>query len=100
MAPLYTRVLPSARNCCSSHKSLSQPSPEQVYVTPYPNVGDDMYQVSRNGGVHPLWGPNGRELFYATHRAVDGEQVTIMAAEIDYEPTVAPRVPYLKAVTA
>ena len=65
----------------------------EVYVTPYPNVGDDTYQVSRNGGVHPFWGPEGSELFYATNRARPGELVTIMASEIESDPTFASGAP-------
>jgi eukaryotic-like serine/threonine-protein kinase len=37
----------------------------QVYVRPYPN-GDRVWQVSTAGGVTPRWGPDSRELFYAT----------------------------------
>jgi serine/threonine-protein kinase len=35
----------------------------EVYVTPYPGPGS-RWQVSTEGGTHPLWNPNGRELFY------------------------------------
>ena len=44
-------------------------------------------QVSRNGGVHPVWGPDGRELFYATNPARAGEPVTIMVVEVESEST-------------
>jgi len=37
---------------------------EQVYVRPFPNVDGGRWQVSRDGGSQPLWGPDGRELFY------------------------------------
>ena len=37
---------------------------DQVYVSPYPNVGDGRWPISTNGGVLPLWGPDSRELFY------------------------------------
>jgi eukaryotic-like serine/threonine-protein kinase len=36
----------------------------EVYVRPFPNVGDGQWQVSTGGGVQPLWNRNGRELFY------------------------------------
>jgi hypothetical protein len=65
----------------------------EVYVTPYPNVGDDTFRVSSNGGVHPFWGPDNDELFYATHRAENGELVTIMAVEIESDPTFTPGTP-------
>lgn len=36
----------------------------QVYVRPFPNVNDGLWQVSTGGGVKPAWARNGRELFY------------------------------------
>jgi Tol biopolymer transport system component len=36
----------------------------EVYVRPYPKTGDGRWQVSTGGGTRPLWGKNGRELFY------------------------------------
>jgi serine/threonine-protein kinase len=35
----------------------------QVYVRPYPSMAG-RWQISSDGGVEPLWGPNGRELLY------------------------------------
>ena len=36
----------------------------EVYVRPFPNVDDDKMLVSTDGGEHPLWSADGRELFY------------------------------------
>jgi serine/threonine-protein kinase len=36
----------------------------EVYVRPFPNVDDDLFTISTAGGVKPLWGPDGTELFY------------------------------------
>jgi hypothetical protein len=36
----------------------------EVFVRPFPEVGSSALQVSTDGGTEPLWGPNGRELFY------------------------------------
>jgi serine/threonine-protein kinase len=36
----------------------------QIYVRPFPQVDDDKELVSNNGGFHPLWSRDGRELFY------------------------------------
>jgi serine/threonine-protein kinase len=36
----------------------------EVYVRPFPNVGDGQWQVSTGGGIQPVWARNGRELFY------------------------------------
>jgi len=46
-----------------------------IYVQPFPGPGGKT-QVSRNGGSHPLWRSDGRELFYL---AADG---TMMAASM------------------
>jgi len=36
----------------------------EIYVQPFPSTGAK-YQVSKNGGsFHPLWSPDGKELFY------------------------------------
>ena len=36
----------------------------EVYVRPFPNVDDGRYLVSVDGGISPVWSPDGRELFY------------------------------------
>ena len=36
----------------------------EVYVRPFPNLGDGKYQISVNGGTEPVWANSGRELFY------------------------------------
>jgi Tol biopolymer transport system component len=38
--------------------------PSQIIVRPFPNVQEGRWQVSTSGGRHPVWAPNGRELFY------------------------------------
>jgi eukaryotic-like serine/threonine-protein kinase len=38
----------------------------EVYVSPFPNVGDGQSLVSAGGGRQPLWARSGRELFYLT----------------------------------
>jgi serine/threonine-protein kinase len=35
----------------------------EVYVQPFPNTGAK-FQITRDGGGHPLWSPDGKELFY------------------------------------
>ena len=37
---------------------------QEVYVRPYPNFDDGRWQISSGGGDLPLWGRDGRELFY------------------------------------
>ena len=34
-----------------------------IYVTPFPNVDDGLWNVSLDVGVNPVWSPDGRELF-------------------------------------
>ena len=46
----------------------------EVYVRPFPNVGDGQWQVSTSGGVMPLWARNGGELFYV---APDGSLMAV-----------------------
>ncbi len=41
----------------------SESGPNQVYVQPVPATGVK-YQLTQNGGVFPLWSPDGSELFY------------------------------------
>src|SRR5262249_41859201 len=38
----------------------------EVYVTPYPGPGA-VTQISTEGGLEPLWAPDGRELFYRVY---------------------------------
>jgi serine/threonine-protein kinase len=36
----------------------------EIYVRPFPRVGDGRWLVSASGGTRPLWGRDGRELFF------------------------------------
>ena len=36
----------------------------EVYVRPFPDADSALHQISTNGGTHPLWAPDGSELFY------------------------------------
>jgi serine/threonine-protein kinase len=36
----------------------------QVFVRPFPDVGHSKWQISTAGGLQPVWGRTGRELFY------------------------------------
>jgi Tol biopolymer transport system component len=37
---------------------------EEIYVRPFPAVGSGRWAISSEGGISPVWAPNGRELFY------------------------------------
>ena len=60
----------------------------EVYVRPYPEVNSGKWQVSTDGGVWPLWSPDGRELFY---RSED----EFMAVPIKTEPSFSFETPNL-----
>jgi eukaryotic-like serine/threonine-protein kinase len=42
----------------------------EVHVCPYPQIGNNIWQISQNGGDAPLWSPDGRELFFRNRGAV------------------------------
>jgi eukaryotic-like serine/threonine-protein kinase len=56
---------------------------EHVYVRPFPNVTETVWQVSPEPGGSPRWSPDGKELFY---RSGDN---TIVAVEVLSGPTFA-----------
>ena len=41
-----------------------------VYVQPFPNVDDGKVKVSTQGGINPVWSPDGSELFYVSGNAM------------------------------
>ena len=44
--------------------SSNEPGQNEIFVVPFPNVGDARWAVSVGGGREPLWSRDGRELFY------------------------------------
>jgi eukaryotic-like serine/threonine-protein kinase len=60
---------------------------DEVYVRPFPDVESGRWQVSKRGGFHPAWAPNGRELFYV---AADGR---LMAVDVRSQGGFAVGVP-------
>ena len=63
----------------------------EIYVRPFPEVDTGRWQISTGGGTSPLWGRDGRELFYY----VDGEGPTdvVMAVTVESEPIFRPGAP-------
>ena len=51
----------------------------EIHVQSFPDL-QDKWTVSRNGGVDPVWGPDGSELFFRTADA-------LMAVNIETDPT-------------
>ena len=47
----------------------------EVYIRPFPNIDSGgLEKVSTNGGMFPLWSPDGRELYYEN---LDDEQMVV-----------------------
>ena len=61
----------------------NQSGRQEVYVRALDGDGD-LVQVSREGGTEPVWGPDGRELFYVSTTG----QVDLMAATVRTSPTL------------
>jgi len=57
----------------------------QVYIRPLNGDGEQV-QVSLEGGTEPVWGPDGRELFYLSSV---GAAASLMAATVQTSPTLA-----------
>ena len=60
----------------------------QVYVRPFPNVGNGRWQVSTDGGARPAWSPTGRELFYLA-----ADNATLMAVPVSITPSFSAGTP-------
>jgi len=52
----------------------------EIYVRPFPNVQDGIWQISRQGGSRPRWGSYGTELFYRSWEA-------LVAVKVESEST-------------
>ncbi len=55
-------------------ESTSLQGDPDVYVRSFPDVSRGLWQVTRGGGMYPLWARSGRELFYVTF---DGTMVAV-----------------------
>jgi len=42
----------------------SESGQNEIFVQPFPNVGEGRWQISTGGGAEPLWARGGQELFY------------------------------------
>jgi len=60
-----------------AYESKGSTGPFEICVKPYPNVSAGEWPISTDGGMRPLWSPNGLELFFM---ALDG---AIMAVPVD-----------------
>ena len=57
-----------------------------IYVRPFPNVGDAKWQISIDGGMYPRWGPEGGELFYRNG-------IEMLAVSVEGEDTFSAETP-------
>jgi len=57
----------------------------EIYVRPFPNVDAGRWQVSMGGGTHPMWRPDGREIFYLASGNLLGVEI-----ENGTTPTMGP----------
>ncbi|HSA55702.1 MAG TPA: protein kinase [Gemmatimonadaceae bacterium] len=53
----------------------------EVWVRPFPDVTAGRWQISRSGGIEPVWSPDGRELYF---RAPNGN---LVSASISLTPS-------------
>jgi serine/threonine-protein kinase len=58
---------------------------QEVYVQSFPE-GETVSRISRNGGTHPRWNSNGKELFYV-------EGISLVAVPVSMSPSFTPGKP-------
>jgi serine/threonine-protein kinase len=71
----------------------------EVYVTTYPELGSKT-KISTEGGRHPQWSPNGRELYYLEDGTVDNphpfsQRVKLLAVSIETSPAFQAGTPHM-----
>jgi eukaryotic-like serine/threonine-protein kinase len=66
----------------------------EVYVAPYPAL-EPRERISTGGGLHPLWAPDGRELYYRMGSNPEemeqrflGQKTRVMAVSIETKPAL------------
>ena len=71
----------------------SESGKPEVYVAPYPAIAP-RERISKDGGLHPLWSPDGRELYYRTGETPEeleqralAQKTLVMAVPIETKPT-------------
>ncbi len=57
-----------------------------IYVDPFPPTGA-RHRISQDGGLYPLWSPEGSELFYRPSVSTGG--ITLRSVDIVTEPAFA-----------
>jgi hypothetical protein len=70
-------ISPDGRWLAYEGESASNPGELDIYVREFPDVDRGLSQVTRGGGMFPVWARNGRELYYM---ALDG---TVTAVPVE-----------------
>jgi len=73
----------------------SESGRREVYVRPFPNVNDGVWQISTNGGFEPLWANSGRELFFRRSTGTGN----LMAVDVVTTPVFHAGAPHAVAST-
>ena len=50
---------------------------QEIFVSPFPDTQSGKWKISNNGGVLPLWSPDGRELFYRENDKVMAVRIEV-----------------------
>ena len=83
LVDVYAEVSPDGR-------WIAYASGGEVWVRPFPEVDGGRWQISRDGGGSPVWGPDGQELFFRHTETGD-----MMVVTVNTESTFAPGSPAL-----
>ena len=69
-----------------AYQSDSSTGTTDIYVEPFPPTGS-RHRISQDGGLYPLWSPEGSELFYRPSAGVT--RITLRSVDIVTEPAFA-----------
>jgi Tol biopolymer transport system component len=60
---------------------------DQIYVTPFPGPGPH-YQVSKDGGLQPVWSRDGKRLFFTRNNGLEAATVTLSPFQVTSRETL------------
>jgi Tol biopolymer transport system component/tRNA A-37 threonylcarbamoyl transferase component Bud32 len=66
----------------------------EIYVQPYPGPGGK-WQISTEGGMEPVWNPNGRELFYRNGNKMMAVDISTQSSFVAGKPRMLFEGPYV-----
>jgi serine/threonine-protein kinase len=59
----------------------------EVYVRPFPNIDDGLWQLSTDGGRSPTWSFDGKELFYRSFAFAEARAPAMMRVAVQLSPS-------------